>query len=60
MVSIRRKEQERGYSTTELGKEDCSPCRREAVKSVLRSFDDLVKCDEEGVWKGAREVIEGK
>ena len=33
---------------------------REAVKSVLRLFDELVKCDEEGVLKGVREVIEGK
>jgi len=29
------------------------------VKSVLRLFDELVKCDEEGVLKGVREVIEG-
>jgi len=28
------------------------------VKSVLRLFDELVKCDEEGVLKGVREVIE--
>jgi tetratricopeptide (TPR) repeat protein len=27
------------------------------VKSVLRLFDELVKCDEEGVLKGVREVI---
>jgi hypothetical protein len=27
------------------------------VKSVLRLFDELVKCDEEGMLKGVREVI---
>jgi hypothetical protein len=30
------------------------------VKSVLQLFDELVKCDEEGVLKDVREVIEGK
>jgi hypothetical protein len=30
------------------------------VKSVLRLFDELAKCDEEGVLKDVREVIEGK
>jgi len=30
------------------------------VKRVLRLFDELVKCDEEGVLKEVREVIEGK
>jgi len=35
-------------------------CGREAVRSVLRLFDELVKCDEEGRLKGVREVIEGK
>ncbi len=30
------------------------------VKSVLRLFDELVKCDEEGVLKRVREAIEGK
>ena len=30
------------------------------VKSVLRLFDELVKCDEEGVLKGVRKIIEGK
>ena len=30
------------------------------VKSVLRLFGELVKCDEEGVLKDVREVIEGK
>ena len=30
------------------------------VKSVLRLFDELVKCDEEGVLKDVREVIEVK
>jgi tetratricopeptide (TPR) repeat protein len=29
------------------------------VKSVLRLFDELVKCDEEGILKGVREVIAG-
>ncbi|MHB8776631.1 MAG: hypothetical protein ACYC6R_02565 [Anaerolineales bacterium] len=29
------------------------------VKSVLRLFDELAKCDEEGVLKNIREVIEG-
>ena len=29
------------------------------VKSVLRLFDELVKCDEEGVLKEVRKVIEG-
>ncbi|MEK6751219.1 MAG: tetratricopeptide repeat protein, partial [Chloroflexota bacterium] len=29
------------------------------VKSVLRLFDELVKCDEEGVLKGVREVVAG-
>ena len=28
------------------------------VKSVLRLFDELVKCDEEGVLTVVREVIE--
>ena len=30
------------------------------VKSVLRLFDELVKCHEAGVLKDVREVIEGK
>jgi len=30
------------------------------VKSVLRLFDELVKCDEEGVLKEVREVIDVK
>ena len=30
------------------------------VKSVLRLFDELVKCDKEGVLKDVREAIEGK
>jgi hypothetical protein len=29
------------------------------VKSVLRLFDELVKCDEEGVLKDVRKVVEG-
>jgi len=29
------------------------------VKSVLRLFDELVKCDEEGVLKGVRGAAEG-
>jgi len=30
------------------------------VKSVLRLFDELVKCDGEGILKGVREAAEGK
>ena len=30
------------------------------VKSVLRLFDELVKCDGEGILKGVREAVEGK
>lgn len=30
-----------------------------AVKSVLRLFDELVKCHEKGVLKDVREVIAG-
>jgi tetratricopeptide (TPR) repeat protein len=30
------------------------------VKSVLQLFDELAKCDGEGLLKGVREVIEGK
>ena len=30
-----------------------------AVKSVLRLFDELVKCDEEGVLKDVRKSAEG-
>jgi hypothetical protein len=37
---------------------DRATCRREAVKSVLRLFDELVKCDKDGLLKGVREVIE--
>ena len=59
MVSIHRKEQERGYSTTELGAQNRFTCGREAVKSVLRLFDELVKCDEEGVLKDVRKAVEG-
>ena len=44
----------------ECAAQDRSTCGREAVKSVLRLFDELVKCDEEGVLKGVREVVEGK
>jgi hypothetical protein len=29
------------------------------VKSVLRLFDELVKCDEEGILKGVRKAVEG-
>ncbi len=29
-------------------------------KSVLRLFDELVKCDEDGMLNGVREVVEGK
>jgi hypothetical protein len=31
-----------------------------AVKSVLRLFDELVKCDEEGILKDVRNAVEGK
>ena len=30
------------------------------VKSVLRLFDELVKCDEEGILKDVRKAVEGK
>jgi len=30
------------------------------VKSVLRLFDELVKCDEEGILKNVRDTVEGK
>ena len=30
------------------------------VKSVLRLFDELAKCDSEGILKGVREAVEGK
>ena len=30
------------------------------VKRVLRLFDELVKCDEEGILKDVRKVVEGK
>ena len=40
-----------------VGHGHCSTCGREVVKSVLRLFDELVKCDEEGVLKGVRETI---
>ncbi len=29
-------------------------------KSVLRLFDELVKCDEEGMLKDMRKTVEGK
>jgi hypothetical protein len=29
------------------------------VKSVLRLFDELVKCDEEGILKDVRKAVEG-
>ena len=29
------------------------------VKSVLRLFDELVKCNEEGVLKDVRKAVEG-
>jgi tetratricopeptide (TPR) repeat protein len=29
------------------------------VKSVLRLFDELLKCDEDGILKGVREAVEG-
>jgi hypothetical protein len=33
--------------------------RAGVVKSVLRLFDELVKCDTEGILKDVRKVIEG-
>jgi len=30
------------------------------VKRNLRLFDELAKCDEEGLLKGVREAVEGK
>ena len=30
------------------------------VKSVLRLFDELVKCDGEGILKDVRSAVEGK
>ena len=41
------------------GAQDRSTCGREAVKSVSRLFDELVKCDEEGVLKEVRSAVEG-
>jgi hypothetical protein len=29
------------------------------VKSVLRLFDELIKCDEEGILKDVRDAVEG-
>jgi len=40
--------------------QDRSTCGHEAIKSVLRLLDELVKCDEEGVLKGVRKAVEGK
>ena len=37
--------------------QDRSPCG--VVKSVLRLFDELVKCDEEGVLKDVKKAVEG-
>jgi len=36
-----------------------STCGREAVKPVLRLFDELAKCDGEGVLKDVRKAVEG-
>jgi hypothetical protein len=30
------------------------------VKRVLRLFDELAKCDTEGILKGVRDAVEGK
>ena len=30
------------------------------VKSILRLFDELAKCDPEGLLEGVREAVEGK
>lgn len=55
-----------GLSRTEVGIHSAeshaqarATCGREAVKSVLRLFDELVRCDEEEVLKGVSEVIAG-
>ncbi len=37
--------------------EDCATAG--VVKSVLRLFDELVKCDEEGILKEVRKAVEG-
>ncbi len=34
-------------------------CPPSIVHSVLRLFDELVKCDEEGVLKDVRKAVEG-
>jgi hypothetical protein len=34
--------------------------RREVVKSVLRLFDELFKCDEDGILKGVRKAADGE
>ncbi|MBI5954317.1 MAG: hypothetical protein HY865_21890 [Chloroflexi bacterium] len=36
-----------------------NPLPKAVVKSVLRLFDELVKCDSEGVLKEARKAAEG-
>ena len=30
------------------------------VKSILRLFDELAKCDNEGILKGVRDAVEGR
>jgi hypothetical protein len=55
-----------GLSRTEAGiypaeshAEDCATCGREAVKSVLRLFDELVKCEGGEILKDVRKAAEG-
>ena len=43
-----------------LCEQDRSTCGREVVKSALRLFDELVKCDEEGALKDVRKAVEGR
>jgi len=43
----------------DCGAQDRSTCGREAVKSVLRLFDELAKCDTEGILKEVRKAAEG-
>ena len=41
------------------GVEGRSTCGREAVKSLLQLFDELVKCDEEWILNDVRKAAEG-
>jgi hypothetical protein len=40
------------------GAKDCATAG--VVKSVLRLFDELVKCDKDNILKDVREAVEGK